>query len=581
VKRKRENGSEVVLLITYADVFSGARPTLAELRTRLAELPKVRLVRVCAVLNAFLRMHANSNESIKVAADRGLIEAYFPSDIAIRIFRLKHHTPPRLVFHRQQLLFVMKEALQYASDDPTLEMTNIALGELFLIANDHMHSEADDASSDTLDTFVKLASAFLPLREAMDGNVRHKMLRSYQMTRAAPEFSGEKPYFDLFALFEAATGFELTEFYAFVLTAMSRFANFDAVKYLSDPSSYGLDESWFSSTKATSEAVQAFFKLTSATPDEYAQHLKSNRGANDFTALRNKPMLRAFSKLDLLDFWMLAEKFESGPFWEINSVLDSQQRAAFHSFWGKLFERYIGGLLKKSADDKLNRVHISPVLRGTNEELADALIVWGQSVVLIESKGTTFTAQSKYEGNYKILRKALESKLVESKDRPQAVKQLAKSIERAFGAARDQVEGLDLRHVRSVFPVLIMRDDLGGVPGVNAFLDLRFNALLNRKAVKVSVAPLTCMSSEIAESLSAYLADTSLVDILEAHIRGNRKGQTRYLTMPLFAVPNAVLTKKGGRPIPNQVDDFDALVDLCVNELGLVSPGVTRKANTE
>lgn len=44
-----------------------------------------------------------------------------------------------MVFHRQQLLFVIKEALQYASDDSTLKMANSALGEVLLIANDHMH----------------------------------------------------------------------------------------------------------------------------------------------------------------------------------------------------------------------------------------------------------------------------------------------------------------------------------------------------------------------------------------------------------------------------------------------------------
>ena len=62
-------------------------------------------------------------------------------------------------------------------------MPNTTLGELLLIANDHMHFESDDGSRDTLDSFAKLATTILPVQEAANGNVRHKILRSYQMTK--------------------------------------------------------------------------------------------------------------------------------------------------------------------------------------------------------------------------------------------------------------------------------------------------------------------------------------------------------------------------------------------------------------
>jgi hypothetical protein len=569
LKEHTQNTSKIFLLITYSDVFSGARPTLADLRARLAALPKIPVVKVCSILNALLRKDINSVEPISLLAHRALVGAYLPPEAARRILQLEHGNPPRVAFHRQQVLFVMKEALQYASDDSTLDMTNSMLGELFLIANDHMHFDLNAECPDTLDRFVIIASTFLQLREGIAVNARHKMLRSYQMIKAATESSRIRPAFDLLELFERATGLELADFYALIVAAISRFATFDASRYLADPSSYSLDESWFGSSKATSDAIQRFFKLTAATPDEFADHLSRNTGPNDFTAFRNKPLLRASSKLDLIDFWMLAEKFDSGPFWAALSAVAPEQKVAFHSFRGKLFEKYIGDLLKNSADGKHNRVHISPCFRGTCEEFADVVIVCGQDMVLLEAKGATFAATSKYQGDYHILRQALESKLVESQDRPQAVKQLTRNIGRAFSEARQEVEGLDLRYVRSVFPVIVTRDDLGGVPGVNAFLDLRFRDLLDRKAIRTSIAPLTCMSSEIIESISAYLKDTSLVQILEAQIRANRRGETRYQTMPFFTVPNAVLVRKGERPIPNQLVNFDSLVDLCVDRLGL------------
>ncbi len=569
MKRLLKGGPKYLRILTYAEVFGGPRPSLDDFRTRLAALPKLALVRVCAVLNAFLRSDASSPELLNFASHRALIRAYFPAETAKRILAVSEGANPRVAFHRQQLLFVAKEALQYASDDPGVPMPNTALGELFLIANDHMHIESDDGSRDNLDSFAKLATTILPVQEAANGNVRHKILRSYQMTKLAPELSGTKPYFDLASLFKEATGLELSEFYTFIISAITRFHHFDPAKFLADPLIYSLDEQWFASTQVTPEAIQAFFSLVSASPENYQQMLLSSRGPNDFTAFRDKPLLRAASKLDLMDLWMLAEKFESGPFWLIHSKLPGNEKPIFHSFWGRLFERYIADLFVAASDAALNRVYVSPVFANTNEELSDTVIICDRSAVLIESKGTTFTARAKYEGDYKLLKQELESKLVESTDREQAVKQLARNIERAFGHVRQGVEKVDLQYVTTVFPVLVTRDDLGSVAGVNSYLGERFDASLKRKGLSASVAPLTCLSSEHAEALSAYLSDTRLVDILEAHIRANRKGSARYLTMPFFATPNAVLSKKGERPIPNQLGNFNELIQSCIQQLGV------------
>ncbi len=73
------------------------------------------------------------------------------------------------------------------------------------------------------------------------------------------------------------------------------------------------------------------------------------------------------------------------------------------------------------------------------------------------------------------------------------------------------------------------------------YLGERFEAILNRKGLRVSVAPLICLSSEHAEALSAYLPDTRLTDLFEAHIRANRAKSARYLTMPFFATTNSVM----------------------------------------
>ena len=186
-------------------------------------------------------------------------------------------------------------------------------------------------------------------------------------------------------------------------------------------------------------------------------------------------------------------------------------------------QRYIAALFVAASNPALNQVYVAPPFASTNEELSDTVIICDRSAILIESKGTTFTARAKYEGDYKLHKQELESKLVESAGREQAVKQLARNIERAFGCDRQIVEGVDLKYVTTVFPVLVTRDDLGSVARVNGYLGERFDAILKHNGLSASVARLTCLSSEHAEAISAYLSDTRLTDILEAHIRANRR----------------------------------------------------------
>ena len=85
VKRLLKGGPKYLRILTYAEVFGGPRPSRDDFRKRLAGLPKLPLVRVCAVLNAFLRSDASSQELLNFASHRALIRAYFPIETATRI----------------------------------------------------------------------------------------------------------------------------------------------------------------------------------------------------------------------------------------------------------------------------------------------------------------------------------------------------------------------------------------------------------------------------------------------------------------------------------------------------------------
>lgn len=158
VKALLKDGPKFLRILTYDEVFGGSRPSLMDFQERLAKLPKLQLVRFCAVMNAFLRSDVSSDELLNFATHKAMIRALFPQQTAEAILKVSVGNHPRVVFHRQQLLFVAKEALLHASDASGLAISNHALGELFLIANDHMHSEHDDGVQGTLASFAKVAT---------------------------------------------------------------------------------------------------------------------------------------------------------------------------------------------------------------------------------------------------------------------------------------------------------------------------------------------------------------------------------------------------------------------------------------
>src|SRR5438552_16622752 len=146
-----------------------------------------------------------------------------------------------------------------------MPMESTALGEVFLMANDHMHAEFSESARDDEDQFGRMAVHVGPVQEAAEDRVRHKMIRSHTMlTETLEQLRGEQPFFDVPQLFEAATAIHLPRFYALLIGALSRFANFDPQSYMKDPSNYSLREQWFASTKIPEPEIMTFLNYISA-----------------------------------------------------------------------------------------------------------------------------------------------------------------------------------------------------------------------------------------------------------------------------------------------------------------------------
>ena len=325
---------------------------------------------------------------------------------------------------------------------------------------------------------------------------------------------------------------------------MCRYYDLDLKKYQENPGNFVLSEGWYRTTPVSPAVLASFLVEISATVEDLTKSLSGQKDAtSDFTCFRSKPVLRDDPNYFLIDSLFLAEKGESGVFWRINGALPKAARLRFHQDWGLAFEAYVNWLIAESSDESLNRIYPNPVFSDTDEEVCDALVVCGDSLLFIESKGVTFTAEAKYGTDPIKLREEIEKKLVQKEESGKGIGQLDERIGEVFSRARPRaVRGLDTSRVNKVFPVLVTRDDIGAALVINAYLKSRFRELFHRKLASVMVTPPHCLSAQDLEMICGYLQEVSFADLLDERFRNDRS-----LLSSFWLVDNGITDRIGGR----------------------------------
>ena len=475
-------------------------------------------------------------------AHEELVRNTFVPQLAERInAAVRDRHQPRGVYHRQQLLFVSKEALVGCQDEGGKDpLAGGEFGRALLMANDLLPKRVTGPAP-TRDQMINVLSEFIPIAEA-SGSYKavHKIVRSgLMLDRFFPNDGAE-----IRQVFENATGVPLNEYFALCFATLCRYFDLDLKKFQQDPSNFVLSQNWFRTTSTAPTIVEKFLAEISASPEDFRILLEKKRGpANDFTVFRSKPVFASGEAHFMIDSLFLAEKSESGVFWRVNQALPSASRQRFYQDWGVAFERYVNWLIGESIDGSLNCLYPNPKFSDNGAEVCDAIILCGDSAVFVESKGATFTAEAKYGTDSDRLRDEIEEKLVQTGGRRKGVGQLALRIEEAFSRSNPRlIEKLDLSRVEKVFPVLITRDDIGAALVMNAYLALRFRELFHRKSVSVTVTPPFSLSAQDLEMICGYLQEASLADLLEERYRNDRD-----LLSTFWFVKNSITERIGKR----------------------------------
>jgi hypothetical protein len=530
---------------SFSEFNGGTRASFDQFRAELSQFNGPAVVYVCGVMNSVV---TDWQGHYRAEAHEELVRNSFAPQFAERIIAEgRNPENHRGVYHRRQLLFVSKQAIlmcpETGGKDPRIPPYGGEMGRVLLMANDLLPKGLTHSGPTLLtpDQMINVMSEFIPIGEA-SGTFKaiNKIVRSRLMVdRFFPKAGTE-----IRRTFEETTGVTLDEYFALCLATLCRYSDLDFKKYQADPGSFVLSEGWYRTTPVSPAVLASFLAEISATREDFAQSLSQRKdAASDFTCFRSKPIFRENQDHFLIDSLYLAEKGESGVFWSINEALPKTARLRFHQDWGLAFEAYVNWLIAESADELLNHIYPNPEFCDTGEEVSDALIVCGDSLLFVESKGATFTADAKYGTDPAKLRDEIETKLVQNRESGKGIGQLAARIAEVFDRKRPRaIQGLDTSKINKVFPVLVTRDDIGAALVINAYLVSRFRDLFNRKSVSVTVTPPHVLSAQDLEMLCGYFREASFADLLDERYRNDRG-----MLSSFWLVDNAIIDRIGER----------------------------------
>lgn len=551
--------------------LTGVKATSEMFSSELRKFSATSAIFMCSAVNIII----GTGGGIDDAAHDRLLPDFFSQQILHRIRALQSHKENglRFVLHRTQLLYVIKEAARLCDEcglDARSDQSRGLFGRVLLMANDQLNftfPEAADYSRRLLNTMASL----VPVNEYVSraNTLLMDVARSVVMaTKISGLLRGNADYLDVDQVFYEATGIEGDQYRALCFGLLSVYITKTLDSLNRDPSSFFLTPNSWDNNLAIDPAVTSKLMARVSTSQQTLKTELDDRdsGVFDFTPLRAHPILSTGSQYFAMDTMFLCEKLQDGYFWEVRNCLKStRERTRLLRFWGYVFEQYLHWLLGPVCENSPNEYYPGPKFEGSDEELCDGLVICGDSAVLLEYKSATFTAEAKYSGDSELLEKELTSKLVHATgNKRKGVSQLAHSIKRAFGPGTGRaVEGVNLSTIRTVYPVIVTRDDIGGGFIISTWLNDHFQRLCNRRSLRpLRVAPLFAFSARDFEIISPYLQEIALSEILHDRYRNNRT-----LATPFSLMGRSLVEKYGNRRNQNLETAFANAIDICAREL--------------
>ena len=478
--------------IYYSEIFE-TKPGETEINQLLVQFEKTSAFFTLATINSLLSFYDRSKKNASVVqgylcanfTDENLFERIinkFPNDLMA----------DRPIFHRWQLLALMKRVLQ--NDNAGGLNTELdakarhKLGEVCLIQNDvlfpeELNERLEQATNDGLEPnlselFLQLIAGFELFNPAEE---LYAVVRSDEFYKIFERHSSKYKFSDgesVLERFTRLTGLNLRHYLwmIFCLCVVYKYETKSLEELLQNPAKRNISKkNLFSNTTLPETEVNAFFRLLATDITTLSEEVQTsiNKGNTisdyEFTSFRTYPLYFLDDEQDIvsvIDFTFLTEKLSAGIFHTIsNSIREGENDwRTFSSFWGRVFEEYVNDRLREAFPLSSQRLYANPFFDRINEEAFDSVIDYGDSLVVMEHKGTYLTIAEKYSGKRDLFLKGIEKNI------GKGVRQITKKLATLFTglnpdtfSQRDETGAQalysfdiqDLGRVKKIYPIII------------------------------------------------------------------------------------------------------------------------------
>ncbi len=541
--------------------ISGKAGTAEEFREVLGKYARKGLLIACGRLTVEFNYGPEGKTVANDAITKQFVPRLFPPDLAARVKLAFEHD--RVIFFQGQLRYIAAEVTRLPVVDDLPEIENHEIGELLLRAAEIMMFQPPRPAV-PMDALASQVAEFVPFYEIdTPTDPFDQLMRIYIMLAVnIPRLASKGPLqFDVAAEFEKVFGFSLADYTNFMFSLLLHaMVERDARQANADPPS-PVGPSWRKKTTLSEETIHKVlatvaFSLDAITPP------KEPHGYADFTFLRDNPYLRDGEHYFCLDYEFALGKLESGVIYRVLDNLESNRKDPYLSFWGPVFEDYLAWLFESYVSTKYNTYHSSPTYTdGT--EVCDAIVICGGTAILIEAKIATCNIKTKYSGDYELMKKYLESKLVGTPTKRKGVWQLVKAIENLKNKPTAFLPPC-LAKVNKIIPLIVTKDEIGSSFFINTYLNERFESQFKRKDYRpLVITPLVTMSAGSMERAMRPLAKMAFSTILE-----NRITTDRQLGRPFEAASKYVF-KGTARSLPKHVELLTGALDGLMKSFGM------------
>jgi hypothetical protein len=541
--------------------ISGSPGTVEEFRNVLSRYARKGLLIACGRLTVEFNYGPEGKTVAKDELTKQFIPRLFPPELAAKVQRA--FELDRVIFFQGQLRYIAAEVTRLTAVDDLPEIENHEIGELLLRAAELMVFQVPKQPS-KLDALASQVVEFVPFYEIdTPTDAFDQLMRIYIMlTVNIPRLASKAPLqFDVPAEFEKVFGFSLTDYTHFMFSLLLHaMMERDARQANADPPS-PVGPYWLKQTELSEDTIHKVLATVSFTLDAM-QPPKAPLGYADFTFLRDNPYLHTGEHYFCLDYEFALGKLESGVIYRVLDNLPPDKKDPYLSFWGPVFEDYLAWLFESYVSTKFNTYHSSPTY-ADGTQVCDAIVLCGTTAILIEAKIATCNIKTKYSGDFELMKKYLESKLVGTPTKRKGVWQLVKVIENLKTQPRNFLPPC-LAGVNKIIPLIVTKDEIGSSFFINSYLNERFEAQFKRKDSRpLVITPLVTMSAGSMERAMRPLAKMALSTILE-----NRITTDHALGRPFEAASKYVF-KGTARNLPKHLELLNGALDGLMKAFGM------------